>query len=698
MVKGVTFMGKYKGIKNIVLLGHNGCGKTTLAEALLYSNGTIARMGTIEEGTTVSDYDSEERKRKTSINTTILPFERNSIKINLIDTPGYLDFIGEMLEGMRAAEAALICVSGRSGLKVGTERAYEYCRKLNLPRGFLITKLDVENSKFLDTYEDIKNAFGLGAVAVQYPIGEATSFEGYVDIISETAYKVKGKEEIKIDIPEDIKYEIEKLHGELVEAIAETSEELMKKYFEEGTLEESDIIEGLTKGFSSGELSPVFCISSINSVGISALSKHIVDIFPDGSRGYKGIKVQTGEEVDIYIDKDKPFSAQIFKTIADPFVGKLSIFKVISGKLTSGGSVYNSNREKEEKIGAIYELKGKSQEVVNEIVAGDIGAIAKLQYSSTGDTLCEIGSPITLHKILFPKPTMTMAIIPKNKGDEEKVSVGLSKLSEEDSTFKIFRDIEHCETNISGIGETHLEVLVGKLKSKFGADVILRIPKVPYRETIKATSDVQGKHKKQSGGHGQYGDVHIKFEPRDDGNDELLFVDQVVGGVVPRQYIPAVEKGLKECINEGVLAGYPVIRLKATLHYGSYHSVDSSEMAFKMATSIAYKKGLEQATPVILEPIMRVEVFTPENKMGDVIGDLNRRRGRVLGMENEKDNNKIIAEVPLAEMFTYTTDLKALTGARGFFGMEFQSYEEVPPSEMRNIINSKHKEADLANL
>ncbi|WP_010073779.1 elongation factor G [Clostridium cellulovorans] len=691
-------MGKYKGIKNIVLLGHNGCGKTTLAEALLYSNGTITRMGTIEEGTTVSDYDSEERKRKTSINTTILPFERSSVKINLIDTPGYLDFIGEMLEGMRAADSAVICVSGRSGLKVGTERAYEYCKKLSLPRSFLVTKLDVENSKFFDTYEDIKNTFGLGAVAVQYPIGEAINFEGYVDIISETAYKVVGKEEIKIDIPEDIRYEIEKLHGELVESIAETSEELMKKYFEEGTLQEEDIILGLVEGFTSGELSPVFCSSAINGIGINALSKYIIDIFPKGDRVYKAIKTQTSEEIEVYTDEEKPFAAQIFKTIADPFVGKLSMFKVISGRLTSGISVYNANKEKEEKINAIYELKGKNQELISEIFAGDIGAIAKLQYSSTGDTLCDIAMPINFEKMIFPKPTMTMAIIPKNKGDEEKVSLGLSKLLEEDSTFRISRDIEHCETNISGIGETHLEILVGKLKNKFGADVILRIPKVPYRETIKATSDVQGKHKKQSGGHGQYGDVHIKFEPRDDGNDELLFVDQVVGGVVPRQYIPAVEKGLKECINEGVLAGYPVIRLKATLHYGSYHSVDSSEMAFKLATSIAYKKGLEQAMPVILEPIMRVEVFTPENKMGDVIGDLNRRRGRVLGMENEKDNNKIIAEVPLAEMFTYTTDLKALTGARGYFDMEFQGYEEVPPSEMRNIINSKHKEADLANL
>lgn len=684
---------KTKNLRNVGIIGHSGSGKTSLVEALLFHTKVTDRIGKVEEGTTISDYDVEEKKRKISISTTIEPCEWKETKINLIDMPGYFDFVGETLEGLRAADIALITVCGASGVQVGTEKSWAFVNKNNLPRAFFINKLDRENSNFDKTLNQLKDMFGSSVVPIQYPIGNENDFKGIVDIISGKAkmYNSKTGEVEDGEVPADLADNIEECKNMLIEAVAETDEELLDKYFNDGTLSDEDIDRGLIKAITTGDVAPVLCGSSLTGVGIKTLLNSIVECFPspEQSADIKAKDVKSGSEIKLKFDENAPFSAFVFKTIADPFVGKLSIFRVMSGKCKGDSTVYNVNKDKQEKLGTMYFLRGKQQIPAQSIVAGDLGAVAKLQFTGTGDSLCEMSKPLAFEQISFPAPALSLSVIPKSKGDEDKISSGLSKLLEEDPTFKVSRDVENAETIVSGVGENHLDVIASKLKNKFGAEVSLEIPKVPYRETIRKPSDVQGKHKKQSGGHGQYGDVWIKFEPRSDG-DEMEFVDKVVGGVVPRQYIPAVEKGLKDCIHHGVLAGYPVIRLRATLHDGSYHPVDSSEMAFKVAASLAYKKGLESADPVILEPIMHVEVLVPDDYMGDVIGDLNKKRGRVLGMEPVDGLQKVIAEVPEAEMFRYATDLRSITQARGSFEMKFERYEEVPASETAKIIeNSK---------
>ncbi|WP_326512400.1 elongation factor G [Clostridium intestinale] len=692
---------KISNLRNVGIVGHSSSGKTSLVEALLFTTNTIDRLGKTEEGTTVSDYDLEERKRRISLNTTILPLEYEDKKINLLDTPGYFDFVGEMVQGMRAVDVATIVVCGVSGVAVGDEKAWDYCNKIKLPRSFFINKLDRENSDFDRVLEDLKNRFGISVVPIQYPIGKEDDFHGVVNVISRKAriYSKGNPKGVFCDIPPELEEKIDSCKQAIMEAVAETDEELLDKYFSEGELSDEEIYKGLIRGCANGDVAPVMCGSSTSAIGMDVLLEDICECFPSPEYALpqKGIDLQTDEEVFMNYDENKPFSAFIFKTIADPFVGKLSLFKVITGKAKSDLSIYNSNKDKSEKLSNLYFMRGKQQVVAKEIIAGDIGAIAKLQYSATGDTLCESTFKIKYDKINFPEPVISMSIVPKSKGDEEKISLSLGKLLEEDPTFKISRDIENAETIVSGVGEAHLEVIAAKIKNKFGVDVLLQEPKVPYREAIKGVADVQGKHKKQSGGHGQYGDVWIKFEARNDGEDELEFIDKVVGGSVPRNFIPAVEKGLKECIRHGVLAGYPVIGLKATLHDGSYHTVDSSEMAFKIAASQAYKRGLEKANPILLEPIMSVTISIPEDYMGDIIGDINKRRGRVLGMEPDKKLQKIIAEVPMAEMFKYATDLRSITGARGSFEMKFERYEEVPTSETLIIIDEVKRNRELRN-
>ena len=679
-----------KNLRNIGLIGHGGAGKTSLIEALLFHTGNIDRLGKVEEGTTVSDFDPEEKKRGISLSTSIEPIEFNHTKINLVDIPGYFDFSGELIQGMRAVDVATIVVSAVSGVKVGTEKAWDYCNKIKLPRTFFINKLDRENSSYDKTLAQLKSAFGISVVPVQYPIGIENNFKGVINVISKKAriHDDKTGEIKEIDVPEDLLEKIDECKRMIMEAVAETDEKLLDKYFSEGKLSDQEIYNGLIEGCASGDIAPVMCGSALKVIGMRCFLEDVVECFPSPkySIAQKAINVKNDEEVFIELDEDKPFSALVFKTIADPFVGKISLFRVITGKLPNEISVVNSNKDKTEKLANIFFMRGKSQIPTKEVVAGDIAAVAKLQYTETGDTLCDINNKVIYDKMNFPKPNISMAVLPKAKGDEEKISASLQKLLEEDPTFTVRRDTENAETIISGVGETHLEVVASKLKNKFGAEVILREPKVPYRETIKGMADVQGKHKKQSGGHGQYGDVKIKFEPRSDGESDLEFVDNVVGGVVPRNFIPAVEKGLRECMDKGVLAGYPVVGLRATLHDGSYHPVDSSEMAFKLATSIAYKKGLEQAKPILLEPIMKVEIFVPDEYMGDIIGDINKRRGRVLGMEQDGKLQKVSAEIPLAEMFKYTTDLRSMTQARGSFTSEFERYEEVPESEAKKII------------
>lgn len=568
----------------------------------------------------------------------------------------------------------------------------EYCNKIKLPRTIFINKLDRENSSFDKVLDSLNQKFGISVVPIQYPIGSEDNFRGVINIISKKAriYDVKTKEIKVIDIPDELMDKVQDCKTMIMEAVAETDEALLDKYFNEGTLSDEEIYKGLIKGCASGEIAPVMCGSATKIIGIDTLLDDIVECFPSPEYAIpqKALDVVKNEEVFVNLSEDNPFSALVFKTIADPFVGKISFFRVITGEAKDDMTVLNSNKNKNERLSHIFFLRGKAQIPTEKIIAGDIGAISKLQYTNTGDTLCSPDFKIIYDKMNFPKSVYSMAVIPQAKGDEEKISQALTKLKEEDPVFEISRDIENAEIIISGLGETHLNIIASKIKSKFGADVILDLPKIPYREAIKGFADVQGKHKKQSGGHGQYGDVVIKFEPRTDGMDDLEFVDKVVGGAVPRNFIPAVEKGLRECISHGVLAGCPVIGLRATLHDGSYHSVDSSEMAFKMAASIAYKKGLEQAKPILLEPIMKLEIIIPDDYMGDVITDINKKRGRVMGMEQEGEKQKVIAEVPLAEIRKYATELRSLTQGRGRFSKEFVRYEEVPETELAKVIQN----------
>ena len=685
----------YKNLRNVGLIGHGATGKTSLAESLLFYTNNTDRLGKVEDGTTVMDYEQEEKKRKISLSTSVASFEDSNVKINIVDMPGYFDFQGEMAQGMRAVDIATIVVCAASGIQVGTEKAWDYCEKIKLPRAFFVNKMDRENANFDKVLDQMKEMFGTSVVPIQYPIGKESDFNGIINVISKTAlvYNAKTSKMETSEIPEDLKDKVEECKQMVMEAVAETDEELLDKYLNDGELCDEDIYNGLIKGCANGDIAPVLCGSAIKMIGIKSMINSIIKCFPspEHSLPQKAINLSNDEEVFINIDDDKPFSAFVFKTIADPFVGKISLFRVMTGKISGEMTALNTNKDKQEKLNHLFFMKGKNQIPTQVISAGDIGAVAKLQYTATGDTLCSDKLKIMYDKINLPNAVMPMAILPKSKGDEEKISLSLSKLMEEDPVFKVERDVENAETIIWGLGETHLEVIANRIKSKFGADVVLQEPKVPYRETIKGSSDVQGKHKKQSGGHGQYGDVKIKFEPRQDGELDLEFVDKVVGGAVPRNFIPAVEKGLRDCISNGDLAGYPVLGLKATLYDGSYHPVDSSEMAFKVAASIAYKKGLEAAQPILLEPIMSVQILVPDNYMGDVMGDINKRRGRVIGMEPEGRAQKIYAEVPMSEMFTYATDLRSMTQARGVFTSEFLRYDEVPANEVNKILDETKK-------
>lgn len=663
-------------LRNVALVGHSGVGKTSLVESLLYSSNSIDRLGKVDEGSTTSDFDLEEKKRKMSINTSILKMELEKNKINLLDTPGYFDFIGETIKGMSVSDISLIVVCGVNGIQVGTEMAWDYCVKNNIPRAFFINKLDRENSNYDKILKQLRNQFGNNIVPINYPLGVEENFTDVLNILEDnnSVYGVDSETLNKI-----IKYK-----ENIMELVAESDENLLNKYLEVGTLSHEEIYLGLRNGIISGDIIPVMCGSSTKCLGVNLLIQCINKIFPSPN---PIVEMRNNLKKTC---KEEKFSARVFKTIIDPFMGKLSIFKVITGELNTSMDILNCSNGSIEKISNLYYINGKNQLPTYNIKKGDIGAIAKLQSISTGDIICDVNNKILSSSIKFPEPVIKMAIIPKSKGDEDKISSGLYKLLEEDNTFKIVRDVENAEILIEGMGETHLEVLASKLKSKFGVDVFLRLPKVAYRETIKGKADVQGKHKKQSGGHGQYGDVKIKFEPRLDGVEELEFIDAVVGGTVPKNFIPAVEKGLKECAKHGVLARYPVIGLKATLYDGSYHSVDSSEMAFKIATSIAYKKGLEQANPVLLEPIMEFVVRIPDEYMGEVIGDINKKRGRILRIEPKENMQVITAEIPQVESFKYATDLRSITQARGSFNMKFKRYAEVPSSELNKIIRNNN--------
>ena len=690
-------MGKYgtSKIRNVCLLGHGSSGKTTLAEAMLFSTGVLDRFGKIVDGTTTTDYDPEETKRQFSINTAMAPCEWKDYKINVIDAPGYFDFYGEVHSATRVSEGAIIVMPAKEGISVGTELSWVYCKEKNIPRILFINKMDEENVDFYKKLGQIEAAFGNACIPLQLPCFDNGKFIGFTDIMSQKSYKFDDKGN-KTEYPnsEVMTERLEQYRSKLWELIAETDEALMEKYFAGEEFTSEDLRMGLANGVKSGDICPVLCGSAVNNWGIKTLMDSIVDMIPSivDAGDFKAGNANGGVTT-IKPDPAGPLSALVFKTIADPFVGRISIFKVFSGTLKTEDIVYNSVAGTEEKMSKLFMLRGKKQISVDEVTTGDIAAVAKLVRTNTNDTLCSKNNIVILDKIVFPSPNISLAVSPKAKGDEDKISSGLTKLQDEDPTFKVYIDTEVHQTIISGMGEQHLDIICAKLQSKYGVSVNLSEPKIAYREAIRKKVEVEGKHKKQSGGHGQYGHVKIAFEPHDDG---LLFEEKVFGGSVPRNYFPAVEKGLQDSIKKGVLAGCPLVGLKATLLDGSYHPVDSSEMAFKIAASLAYKKGLLEASPVLMEPIGQISVIIPERYMGDVIGDMNKRRGRILGMNPLEDGTQeVVAEVPFSEVVKYATDLRSMTQARGTFRIEFLRYEDVPANIAKVIIeNSKDNLAD----
>ncbi len=685
---------KAENIRNIAFMGHGGDGKTTLTESILFGTGAADRFGKIEDGNTVSDYDPEEIKRHISISASLAPVQYNNYKINIIDCPGYFDFLGEAIGALNAADGAVIVMSAVSGLNVGAENAMNMTKKKNLPRIIFINQMDRENANYLKVLTQLEEKYGTSIAPIQYPIMENGVMTGYVDVASNESYKFNGKNIEKIDTPAHMAEQLNDARGRLIEAAAENDEELLEKYFADEALTTEEIINGLLKGVHSGSTVPVCGGSALESKCTNFLLEQIIALFPSCAGKKYPCKKADGSDSEIACDSSGSFAAQVFKTITDPFVGKLSLFKVISGVIKSDTPLYNANIEKSEKAGTIYTMRGKKQIPEDQLNAGDIGAVAKLQYTLTYHTLCTESNKLIFPIPEIPKPSITMSVFPKKQGEEDKVFNGLRRLEEEDITFKLSKNEETNEMQISGLGEMHLEIISKKLKNKFNAEIVLADPKIPYREAIKKSVKAEGKHKKQSGGHGQYGHCWIEFEPISDGSANFEFIDKVVGGVVPRAYIPAVEKGLLECVKKGVLAGYPVVNLRCTLYDGSYHDVDSSEMAFKIAASLAYKKGLKEANPVLLEPIYHVEVIVPDDYMGDIIGDLNKRRGRILGMSPVEDGQKVVAEVPYAEMLKYSTDLRSMTQARGNFDMWFERYEEAPPNIAAKVMEAAAVQAE----
>lgn len=656
-------------IRNVALLGHSSCGKTTITEALLLNTKVTNRMGKVEDGNTVSDFDKEEKERHVSIGTSVIPIEYQDTKINFLDTPGYFDFVGEVYGALKVADSAVLVIDASSGIEVGTEKSWKYLEQRNMPRIIFINKLDKENIKFDDLLDSLRDKFGKKVIPFALPIGKGENIDGYMDILKGQSY-IDSK---PVETFPDTKAKAEELKAILMESVAETDEELLEKYFEGEEFTDEEIHTGLKKAVLAGELVPVIVGAAIKGLGADMLMNTVVEYLPNAldAGSLKG-------------NPSEPLSAFVFKTIVDPFVGKISLYKVMSGTMKKDTDVYNSDSSESERIGSVFCLRGKEQIEVSEVSAGDIGATSKLQNFKTGDTISLKSAPIVYDRIDFPKPCYFMAITGKTKDSDEKIGTGLQRLNEEDPTFSMERNIETKELIVGGQGNIQLDVIASKLKNNYKVDVDLNAPKVAYRETIKGKSDVQGKHKKQSGGAGQYGDVHIRFEPT---QEEFEFNEEIFGGSVPRNYIPAVEKGLRECLDKGVLAGCKVVNIKAILYDGSYHDVDSNEMSFKIAASLAFKKGMTEAKPILLEPIAKVEINIPDEYLGDIMGDMNKRRGRILGMEQQLDGSQIVrAEAPMAEMYTYAIELKSMTQARGTFEVEFLRYDEMPSNLAEKVI------------
>ena len=675
-----------ESIRNVGVFGHAGEGKTTLVETILFDTGLVDRIGKVENGTTVSDFDPEEAKRGCSINMSVEPVEWKNTKINFIDAPGGYDFYGDVASAAFLADSALIVVGAVSGPVVGAEKAMAMCQAQAKPRMMVINQMDRENASFEKVMAVVNEKFGPNVVPIQLPIMEGSNFKGFVDIINMTAYLFDGKNLKEVAIPGNLSDEAQTLYEKLTEAAAEADEELMEKYFEEMELPKEDILFGLSKGVKEGTVTPVVCTSALNNTGVFTLLDNIVHYLPAAADAKLPAATDLGGNA-VELTRDGKMVATVAKTINDQF-GKYSIVKVHRGTLDINVAPYNVTSEKAEKPTAPVIMRGKKAIAVDKLNAGDIGALAKLQFTATNDTLCEQSDIVKVEPIDFPKACIALAIAAKNKGEDDKVIAGLNRIREEDPTITIEKNIETGDVLLCGLGEKHIDVVCSKLKNKFNVEATLNEQRIPYRETIRSTAEAEGKHKKQTGGSGQFGVVNIKFEPADEGVD-YEFVDAIVGGVVPREFIPAVDKGLREAMQHGVLAGYPMIGVKATLFFGKYHPVDSKEVAFKSAARLAYKAACVKASPALIEPIYRYDILVPNDNVGDIIGDLNRRRGRMLGM-NPVDGGltEVVAEAPLAEMTKYATDLLAMTQARGSFKSEFVRYEDVPGDKAKKIIEA----------
>ncbi len=662
-------------IRNIAVVAHGGAGKTSLVEAMLYNTGAITRLGRVEDGTTTADYHPEEINRQITIHTSLIPCEWQNCKINALDTPGFVDFIAEVKAALRVADSLLFVVSAVDGVEVQTEVIWDYASEAGLPKVVFINKMDRENANFYKVLEELKDKFNANFAPILLPVGQAADFSGVVDMIEQKAYTFANGKPQETAVPDHLQAALAEYREKLIEAAVEADDELMMKYLEGEELIPEEIKSGLKKGVVTSKVVPVLCGSATKNMAVVNLMDLLVNYCPPPE------------------DKSaEPFAGLVFKTLADPYVGRMNFIRVFSGKLTGDSALLNSTKEKIEKVGQVLFVRGKNSIPVNEVNCGDLAVLVKLQETGTGDTLCDKDHPVKLEGIEFPEPTLTVAIQPKSKGDEDKLSNALARLTEEDPTVRVEKNTETKQTLLTGMGEMHLDILVERLKRKYGVDVSIEEPKIPYRETIRNEVKVEGKYKKQTGGRGQYGHVWLRLEPL--AEEPFAFGEEIFGGAVPKQYVPAVEKGVREAMQEGVLAGYPVTGVKVILYDGSYHPVDSSELAFKIAASMAFKKGTQQANPVLLEPIMEVEVTVPENFMGDIIGDFNTKRGRILGMEPAGKKTKIRALAPLAELTRYAIDLKSMTQGRGSFRMRFSSYEEVPAYLAEEIIKKAKAAAE----
>ena len=684
-----------KDIRNLALLGHGGDGKSALCESMLYVTKAITRLGKRADGTTVSDFDDEEKKRQYSIKTSVIPVEFGGCKLNVLDNPGYFDFAAEIVQSLRVADVGLICLTAKSGIAVGTEKGWKSLADAGLPAMFYVSKLDEEHANFFNTFDSLRDIFGASVIPFTFPILHGEEAVGVVDLVSKKAYDVSGKE---IALPAEAEEKIEEYMAELNEQVAETDEALMEKFFMEEPFTEEELLKGIKEGIRQRSVTPVFCGCAMNGLGTAALLDNLVRFAPSPLEGKPAVRVdEEGKESEFPLNPDGPATAFVFNTVADQY-GKNSYFKVLSGNIEDTMTVVNARTGDNEKLGNTFFPKGKDNAKTAKVCCGDIGVFTKLASVRTGDTLCQPGKLVTIKPMTYAEPCYRMAIYAKTKGQEDKVAAGLVKLNEEDASFTYGNDPETKEMIIAGVCDIHLSVIIAKLLSKYKVEAELRPAKIAYRETIKKKVEIHGRHKKQSGGHGQFGDVYIRFEPQSE-SEEMIFADETVGGCVPKNFIPSVEKGLRNCVGKGVLAGYPVVFLKSTLYFGSYHPVDSSDMAFQTAAGIAYKEGLPTAGPTLLEPIGELKVLIPDSNMGDVIGDLNKRRGRVMGMNPDPENpgyQIVEAEVPIGEMTSYSIDLRAMSQGRGSYTLKFVRYEEVPQMNQAKIIEDAKKEEEEA--